>query len=201
MASRKLKRRGAAVVLLAGLATPVSAPAAEATPNVTPEVYTFPAVQAAGSQSAPVAFELRVTCYPDAANPPNGCLMNDTYTPSIRTDSPVFVVTGHNCPMTMTGTTTPFGVTCTINVAFAPSAPGTFNGTLLTGTNPPDPDPEFAVAFLQGTSQQATPNFPITTPIAGPFTNARPDVKKKCKKPRKRGAAAKKCNRKKPKKG
>ncbi len=162
------------------------APAA-AMPNVTPETAAFPA-QALGSQGAPITFTLQVTCNADPANPPNGCFGSDTYTTSIRTDSPDFVVVEEDCAPMITGATTPFGPTCQIRVAFAPKTLGQRTGILYTGSDPPDADHLFAVSALSGAG------------VAAPVQPS-PPTKSKCKKRTKRPASAakkkKKCKRKK----
>jgi hypothetical protein len=163
--------------LACGVCAWAAAPAA-ATISLTPNQHDFGAQQV-GTASAPFTFTLRVTCYPDFANPPNGCSSPHPFTPSISVTGP-FTVQNNTCTSTMPGDSTPFGTTCTFGISFAPTLSGSQTGIVSSG----DPD-GFGKAAVQGIGT-AVP--PLATGAA---------KKKKCKKKKRAAAAKKKCKKRK----
>ena len=131
--------------------------------------------QQVGTVSAPVTFTLKVTCYPDFANPPLGCNANEPFTPSVSASGD-YAVQSNTCTAPMPGDTT-YGTTCTFSVVFVPVALGALTGIAssgepngfgrsgLTGTGVAPPAPAApAIAPLQPPQPETAP---VTAPGAG----------------------------------
>jgi hypothetical protein len=117
------------MLVVAGMA--VAAPAADATlvTSLTPAGHDFGG-QAVGTTSAPQPFTLRVMC----SDVPLGfvCGKSDSVVPAVDLVGGDFAQT-NNCPGILQASIPLVPVTCTINVTFTPTFPGTRLGTLTAG--------------------------------------------------------------------
>ena len=166
----------------------VSPAQASARQSLAPNSHNF-GNQVVGAMSAPAAFTLTARCNEDVANPGTCLLVGgaDEFSPTFSV-GPDFQIVEEDCPDTMPGDTF-FGTSCTVKVAFRPTALGARESILETGS-------AFARALVRGTGVEPPP------PPA-PANSGGKTKQKKCKKAKKRSASAakkKKCKKKKKKK-
>ena len=141
--------------------------------TVAPTSLTF-ADQQVGTTSAPKAVTLTKDCNPPLDTFCFAGAEGPTFNTAISAPSP-FSQT-NNCPAALTATLAMTSVSCTINVAFAPTEADLAARTLITGAGGP------------------------TVSLTGTGTPAPGTAKKKCKKKKKGASAAKKKCKKKKKK-
>lgn len=102
-----------------------------ATQSITPTTHNF-GERAIGSTSTPMAFTLSATCNPSFPDPVIPCQTFENIIVTISTTGD-FAVLSENCPEILTGDSTMFTRSCTINVTFTPTASGARSGQLMTG--------------------------------------------------------------------
>lgn len=170
------------IVGLAAAVLALAAPAAHATKSASPTSYDFGALPI-GTKSVERTFTLTATCNPSFPEPTVPCMYFEYWEVQLSTVGD-FAIAGDNCPdppAFLYGDSAMFSRTCTVRVTFTPTAYGPRSGALLTGSGPS--------VGLSGSG----PTLVVTQPLPAP-------APKKCRKPKKRSAAAaKKCKR--PKKG
>lgn len=185
------RRRGSRLGLLAALLVALAAVSpgtSLARVQTAPINHTF-AGQTIGTSSGPFTFTLTVSCHEDPANlgtcfpPPDG---NDPLTPNVTVTGP-FAIQNNNCTSPMPGNTFA-GTSCTFGVVFAPQSTGSQTGIVDVG----DPD-GFGKASVSGFGL-ALP-LPPANPASTTPAPQTPPGRRKCKKRKGAGKAAKRCKR------